>query len=1135
MTDVLGFSGSVTLSESGLPSNVSVAIGPISPSGAQELIISAGTSATVTSSPVTVTITGTSGALTTSTTIALTITGQASTIFNNMANPCSPYTQTGPACGYYPVFGPIGDSAVSLFEYAATQFTPSASGAATDARITVVQNQPIPSLGASGLLNVAIYSDANGAPGTQISQTATGLVAPYCCNAANLTAWFGQSVSLSAGVPYWLVVTPGSSDTYVGWVVGGLSPVPVAQSLSAGTTPQQCNSWCSYGPSNVQFAIDSGTTPPPGFMLSASPATLSVSQGSSTTSTITVADLGGFSGAVVLTASGLPSGVTASFAAGSVGGTQVLTLTASSSAAATSSPVTVTIAGTSGSLSAIAAVAVTVTASGSNVTAMPTFSPVAGTYTAAQSVTINDATAGATIYYTTNGTTPTTSSTVYSGAITVSSSETIEAIATASGYTASAVGTAAYTITSSSGATLVGAPNTTGSYYGMYGTDFAAEFTLSTSANVTTIDVVVLGSGIYDFSLQNSLTGSITTFAHAVITAPNSGSNTEAMAVNATLPAGAYYLVASKDAASTQTVPGWFVSDGTYLTNAGSVANGDWYSSSLAGPWTFESGLIGSITYVAPTFTVNGTAVAQSPAATPTISLASGSYTSAQSVTISDATPGATIYYTTNGTTPTALSIVYSGPITVSASETLEAIATASGYSTSSAATAAYTINLPAQAATPTFSPIAGTYTAAQSVTISDATTGATIYYTINGTTPTTSSTVYDGPITVSSSETIEAIATASGYLTSAVATGAYSINTSGFQGFVLYSTVGNVGSSSLYPNSLITVNPATGSQQLFGQSGQAIAVIWLTADPVNNLLYGTGLEGPESENTLYTIDPSSGSLSSQVTLSQNVSEIAASPQGVLYGLSGTTLGTINTTTGAFSAVGTVSLASGYLLDAMTFSTGGVLYGVEENNQSGTAFNQQLLTLNPANGAIVSDIGSLGSYNVGDITYAPDGNIYATNFSSSLLKINPQTASNILVGVGSIGDLDGIAAVATSVASVPAFSPGAGTYTSAQFITFTDATAGATFHYTTDGTTPTTSSAVYNGPLYVSSSETLEAIATATGYANSAVASAAYVINIPGFGPPAGSQPGSISIQPGASSGNTATIRLSALMASPGR
>jgi hypothetical protein len=76
----------------------------------------------------------------------------------------------------------------------------------------------------------------------------------------------------------------------------------------------------------------------------------------------------------------------------------------------------------------------------------PTFNPVGGTYSSAQSVELADATSGATIYYTTNGTTPTTSSTKYTAAISVSSSETIKAIGVAAGYVNSAVSSATYTI-----------------------------------------------------------------------------------------------------------------------------------------------------------------------------------------------------------------------------------------------------------------------------------------------------------------------------------------------------------------------------------------------------------------------------------------------------------------------------------------------------------------------------------------------------------------------------------------------------------------------------------------------------------------------------------------------------------------
>lgn len=79
-------------------------------------------------------------------------------------------------------------------------------------------------------------------------------------------------------------------------------------------------------------------------------------------------------------------------------------------------------------------------------------------------------------------------------------------------------------------------------------------------------------------------------------------------------------------------------------------------------------------------------------------------------------------------------------------------------------------------------------------------------------------------------------------------------------------------------------------------------------------------------------------------------------------------------------------------------------------------------------------------------------------------------------------------------AATPAFGVASGTYTSTQTVSITDATAGANVYYTTDGTTPTTNSTQYTGPIVVMVSETIQTIAVATNFVNSAVASATYTI-----------------------------------------
>jgi glucosylceramidase len=85
----------------------------------------------------------------------------------------------------------------------------------------------------------------------------------------------------------------------------------------------------------------------------------------------------------------------------------------------------------------------------------------------------------------------------------------------------------------------------------------------------------------------------------------------------------------------------------------------------------------------------------EQPAATPTFVTTGGQYSAAVPVTITDATSGASIYYTTDGSTPTNASAVYSGPIQITADTTINAIAWEQGYLNSNVATASFQITGP--------------------------------------------------------------------------------------------------------------------------------------------------------------------------------------------------------------------------------------------------------------------------------------------------------------------------------------------------------------------------------------------------------------------------------------------------------
>jgi len=148
-------------------------------------------------------------------------------------------------------------------------------------------------------------------------------------------------------------------------------------------------------------------------------------------------------------------------------------------------------------------------------------------------------------------------------------------------------------------------------------------------------------------------------------------------------------------------------------------------------------------------------------------------YTSSQSVTLSN-TAHLPMYYTLDGSNPTANSAPYAAPISVTKNTTIKAITAAYGYHDSSVSTGNYYI----QAPNPTFTPSSGTYYNPVSVTISDTISGATIYYTTDGSAPTTGSTSCPNPcsLTVSTTTTLKAIASGGGYVSSNVAVATYTI-----------------------------------------------------------------------------------------------------------------------------------------------------------------------------------------------------------------------------------------------------------------------------------------------------------------------------------------------------------------------
>jgi cellulose 1,4-beta-cellobiosidase len=376
VSSVNGFSSPITLSISGLPAGVTASFSPSTVTGSAGTTLSFVASDTATVGAATVTITGTSGATTSSATLTLNVTAEP-----NFTISASPTAVSVPAA--------TSGSASIAIAYAGG-LTGSVALSASNLPAGVSANFSPNSVNASGTVSVSFFVQSGTAAGTS-NVTITGVdgAITHSTTIALTIPGTGTPGFTLAPASTTVTVAPGGSITdnitvtdaggFNGSVTLTASGLPTGVTASFGTNPTTGSSVLTFtaggtavsGTSSVTIAGTSGTltasthvtltvstTQTPSFTLTPSAGSVSVTAGNTVTDTISVADAGGFTGAVTLAVSGLPTGVTASFGTNPTTGISVLTLIAGSTAAANTAHLTIT--GTSGTLSATTSISLTV-------------------------------------------------------------------------------------------------------------------------------------------------------------------------------------------------------------------------------------------------------------------------------------------------------------------------------------------------------------------------------------------------------------------------------------------------------------------------------------------------------------------------------------------------------------------------------------------------------------------------------------------------------------------------------------------------------------------------------------------------------------------------------------------------------